>query len=78
MRFAIVNVLPDPVTPISVWSFLPARSPSVSRLIAAGWSPAGFIALFSSNFAIYFILTNLAFSPLYSNPELFPICDFEL
>jgi hypothetical protein len=53
MIFAIVNVLPDPVTPISVWCFLPARSASVSRLIAAGWSPAGFIVLFNSNFAIF-------------------------
>ena len=49
---AIVNVLPEPVTPINVWIFLPACRASVSRLIACGWSPEGLNLLFSLNFAI--------------------------
>ena len=33
---AIVKVLPEPVTPSSVWCFAPASSPSVSFAMAAG------------------------------------------
>jgi hypothetical protein len=47
MTFAIVNVLPLPVTPISVWNLLPARRPSTSRSIACGWSPAGLNSVFN-------------------------------
>ena len=41
MTFAIVNVLPEPVTPSSTCALAPARKPSTSFAIAAGWSPAG-------------------------------------
>jgi hypothetical protein len=41
MIFAIVKVLPDPVTPSSVWKSLPERIDSTSFAIAAGWSPVG-------------------------------------
>lgn len=41
MTFAIVKVLPEPVTPSSVWYFIPASKPAVSFAIASGWSPVG-------------------------------------
>ena len=41
MMFAIVNVLPEPVTPISTCSWRPSRRLRVSSAMAAGWSPAG-------------------------------------
>jgi hypothetical protein len=41
ITFAMVKVLPEPVTPSSVWLGLPLRSPSTSFSIACGWSPAG-------------------------------------
>jgi hypothetical protein len=41
MTFAIVNVLPEPVTPSSVWKLRPSWMPSTSFTIAVGWSPAG-------------------------------------
>jgi hypothetical protein len=41
MTFAIVKVLPEPVTPSSVWWRRFLRMPSVSSAIAFGWSPAG-------------------------------------
>src|SRR5689334_17717954 len=41
MTFAIVNVLPDPVTPRSVWKASPSSMPSASFAIASGWSPDG-------------------------------------
>jgi hypothetical protein len=41
MTLATVNVLPEPVTPSSVWCFAPDKMPSVSFAIACGWSPAG-------------------------------------
>src|SRR3954470_19802568 len=34
-------VLPDPVTPSSVWYRSPRRRPAVSSAMALGWSPAG-------------------------------------
>src|SRR5438309_7230394 len=39
ITFAIVNVLPLPVTPSSVWCFLRSRNPSTSLSTASGWSP---------------------------------------
>jgi hypothetical protein len=39
--FAMVKVLPEPVTPNRVWDARPARIPSTSWAIAWGWSPAG-------------------------------------
>ena len=41
MTFAIVNVLPEPVTPRSVWNARPSVRPSTSFAMASGWSPAG-------------------------------------
>ena len=41
MVFAIVNVLPEPVTPNNTWALSPAKTPSVNCLIASGWSPVG-------------------------------------
>jgi hypothetical protein len=41
ITFAIVYVLPDPVTPRSVWKLRPSFTPSTSCSMAAGWSPAG-------------------------------------
>ena len=41
MTFAIVNVLPEPVTPSSVCALTPARNPATSFATASGWSPAG-------------------------------------
>ena len=35
------KVLPEPVTPSSVWCARPDWMPSMSAAIAAGWSPAG-------------------------------------
>ena len=40
-RVGSVNVLPEPVTPSSVWWRSPRASPSDSRSMAAGWSPVG-------------------------------------
>ena len=45
MTFAIVKVLPEPVTPSSVWKARPSWMPSTSLAIASGWSPAGAIRL---------------------------------
>jgi hypothetical protein len=39
--FAIVNVLPEPVTPCKTWYFSPARIPSARAAMASPWSPAG-------------------------------------
>jgi hypothetical protein len=41
ITLAIVKVLPEPVTPSSVWKLRPSLTPSTSWAIAAGWSPAG-------------------------------------
>ena len=41
MVFAIVNVLPEPVTPNKTWAVSPAKMPSVNCFIASGWSPVG-------------------------------------
>ena len=37
---AIVDVVPEPVTPGSVWNRSPAANPSMSFFIASGWEPA--------------------------------------
>ena len=39
MTLAIVNVLPEPVTPSSTWLRSPRLSPSTSSGIARAWSP---------------------------------------
>ncbi len=41
ITFAIVNVLPEPVTPSSVWNCSLFSSPSVNCLIATGCEPSG-------------------------------------
>src|SRR5437867_9735429 len=41
MTLAIVNVLPEPVTPSSVWCASPRCRPSVRPSMAWGWSPVG-------------------------------------
>jgi hypothetical protein len=41
MTLAMVIVLPEPVTPSSVWKRSPRRRPAVSSAMARGWSPAG-------------------------------------
>ncbi len=49
MTLAIVNVLPVPVAPSSVWYWSPRKSPSVSSPMARGWSPIGGNAVESLN-----------------------------
>src|SRR3990172_11800124 len=39
--FAMVKVLPEPVTPRRTWCLLPFRRPSHSFSMACGWSPVG-------------------------------------
>src|SRR5579871_5104456 len=41
ITFAMVKVLPEPVTPSSTWSRSSERTPAVSSEIAPGWSPFG-------------------------------------
>ena len=41
ITFAMVKVLPLPVTPSRVWQRSPRSTPSTSVLIACGWSPVG-------------------------------------
>ena len=41
MTFAIVNVLPEPVTPSKVSNWFPSLNPFTSSSIACGWSPVG-------------------------------------
>ncbi len=41
ITLAIVNVLPEPVTPSKVWWATPFSMPSVSLALAFGGSPAG-------------------------------------
>ena len=41
MTFAIVKVLPLPVTPNRVWQRSPRSTPSTSCAMACGWSPVG-------------------------------------
>src|SRR5262245_29271649 len=41
MTFAIVNVFPEPVTPIKTCSFSPFSRPLTNFSIACGWSPWG-------------------------------------
>src|SRR5262245_36912158 len=49
MTLAIVNVLPEPVTPRRVWCFFSSLSPRTRASMAWGWSPAGGNGLTSSN-----------------------------
>src|SRR5690242_8400764 len=49
MTLAMENVLPEPVTPRSVWCFAPDKTASVSFAMACGWSPAGWYGETSSN-----------------------------
>src|SRR3989344_9147914 len=64
MTFAIVKVFPEPVTPRSVWSRLPALRPFTSVSIATGWSPAGRYSL---------LRINLFTDQLYQNFGLFSL-----
>ena len=41
ITLAMVNVLPEPVTPSRTCAGTPSCTPSVSCLIACGWSPVG-------------------------------------
>jgi len=41
MTFAIVKVLPEPVTPRSVCTWLPSLKPCTKASMASGWSPVG-------------------------------------
>ncbi len=41
MTLAIVNVLPEPVTPSSAWCGFPASTPAVNFSMACPWSPQG-------------------------------------
>jgi hypothetical protein len=50
MTFAMVNVLPLPVTPSSVCMRKPFANPSHRRSIASGWSPETGQGAVSSNF----------------------------
>jgi hypothetical protein len=56
MTFAIVYVLPEPVTPSSVWQTRPSFSPCVRRSIASGWSPAGAMASWETTASRVFAL----------------------
>jgi hypothetical protein len=47
MTFAIVKVLPDPVTPSSVWCRFPARTDFTSLTMACPWSPCGLYSVLS-------------------------------
>src|SRR5471032_417737 len=49
ITFAMVNVLPEPVTPSSVWNDRPSSIHSTSVAIAVGWSPAGGYGWYSWN-----------------------------
>lgn len=53
ITLAIVNVFPEPVTPMRVWDFLPSFRACVSLSMASGWSPAGLKALFNLNMLIF-------------------------
>ena len=47
MTLAIVNVLPVPVAPSSVWWRRAPVIPATSASIAAGWSPVGVMSVTS-------------------------------
>src|ERR1700685_4754367 len=49
MTFAMVNVLPEPVTPRSVWYRFPEERDPTSASIAWGWSPVGLYSEVSLN-----------------------------
>lgn len=53
MVFAMVKVLPLPVTPSKACSRIPPLSPATSFSIAAGWSPVGLYEETSLNLSIY-------------------------
>ena len=52
MTFAIVNVLPEPVTPSRVTASTPLSKASHIPFIADGWSPEGLYSESILNFAI--------------------------
>ena len=52
MACASVIVLPEPVTPSSVWYLSPRWSPAVSSAMALGWSPAGWKGAWTSNLVV--------------------------
>ena len=52
MIFAMVKVLPEPVTPRRVWNLFFSFIPLTSCLIAFGCEPFGLNGDFSSNFGI--------------------------
>ena len=54
ITFAIVKVLPLPVTPNNICFFLFDFIPSIKLLIACGWSPFGDRALESIKFFFYY------------------------
>ena len=57
--FAIVKVLPDPVTPNKVWWSKPSWRPDTKLLIAVGWDPAGSKSDTTFNaFVIYLCIKN--------------------
>ena len=60
--FAIVNVLPEPVTPTRVSNWLPSSKPFVSASIACGWSPIGLKSECNTNLSIKPSLLNAFFS----------------
>lgn len=60
IRFAIVKVLPLPVTPSSVWNLSPFLMPFVNKEIAGTCEPLGWKSLFKLNFI--FFLQNVLFS----------------
>jgi hypothetical protein len=49
ITWAMVKVLPEPVTPRSTWSRSSLRKPWISSSIAWGWSPAGWNSEVSRN-----------------------------
>src|SRR6185437_14432934 len=49
MTLAMVNVLPEPVTPSRTWCCSRSKSPRVSASIAVPWSPLGLYELTNLN-----------------------------
>src|SRR6056297_3502976 len=52
ITFAMVKVLPEPVTPSKDWCFFPDFKFFTSCFMARGWSPAGLNGVFILNFSI--------------------------
>ena len=73
ITFATVKVLPEPVTPNNTCAGSPSSTPSVSCLMACGWSPVGlyFDVILKS---IFFLITAIAafqeFLDLYPDARL--------